>query len=423
MRLPKEIPIGQKFLDMMKYLLFLVGLLFFAESGLGQINGCPDPQATNFNPVADTNDGTCLYGSTIMSPIVSLVLPNAVQETSGLFFYDEKYWTHNDDTEAMFFAIDSVSAEVLDTVIWDCLNNIDWEECHINGTHLIIGDIGNNTGNRTDLKFFMIPLVDFYSNDIEVVDTLNFVYEDQDSFVPSLNNHDFDGEAFLTTADSVFIFSKCWSSNVTKRYALPLIAGNHTALLRETYNVNGLITGATFFNQEQSVALCGYTSFLQPFVWLLWDYTSNGFFSGNKRRVELGLPFHQVEGIVFKADNQFYLSNERYVGALTIEQKWHEWNVTSLFQNPIVLTENQEFQAGNPYPVPTTGLFQIDMTGPHCFWRYEIYNAQGEMIKRGSHLGSRMNFDISNLSDGMYYVHIAKRETRMVKAVFKQSTH
>jgi hypothetical protein len=269
----------------------------------------------------------------------------------------------------------------------------------------------------------LIPLVDFYANDINVVDTLQFVYEDQVSFAPSLNNHDFDAEAFLTTSDSIFIFSKCWASSSTKRYALPLISGNQIAQLRETYNVNGLITGATFFDQGQSVALCGYTSFLQPFVWLLWDYSANGFFSGNKRRVELGLPFHQVEAIVSRTDQQFYLSNERYVGALTIEQKWHQWNVSSLFQSPNGVDPSTHTQLGNPYPMPTTGLFQMDMMGPHCFWRYEIYNAQGEMIKRGSHLGNKMNFDITSFSDGMYYVHIVKRETRIVRTIIKQSSH
>ena len=408
---------------MTKYLLFLVGLFLLAQSSMGQMDGCMDPLASNYNPVAQNNDGSCVYASTVMSPTSSIVLPNSVQETSGLFLYNGMYWTHNDDTEAMFFAVDSLTGDIVSTVLWDCLSNIDWEECHVNQTHLVIGDIGNNLGNRSDLKFFLIPLVDFYANDINVVDTLQFVYEDQVSFAPSLNNHDFDAEAFLTTSDSIFIFSKCWASSSTKRYALPLISGNQIAQLRETYNVNGLITGATFFDQGQSVALCGYTSFLQPFVWLLWDYSSNGFFSGNKRRVELGLPFHQVEAIVSRTDQQFYLSNERYVGALTIEQKWHQWNVSSLFQSPNGVDPSTHTQLGNPYPMPTTGLFQMDMMGPHCFWRYEIYNAQGEMIKRGSHLGNKMNFDITSFSDGMYYVHIVKRETRIVRTIIKQSSH
>jgi hypothetical protein len=130
-----------------------------------------------------------------------------------------------------------------------------------------------------------------------------------------------------------------------------------------------------------------------------------------------------MEAIVSRTDQQFYLSNERYVGALTIEQKWHQWNVSSLFQSPNGVDASTNTQMGNPYPMPTTGLFQMDMTGPHCFWRYEIYNAQGEMIKRGSHLGNKMNFDITSFSDGMYYVHIVKRETRIVRTIIKQSSH
>ncbi len=406
---------------MVKYVCGVILLFFGSSSTFAQVWGCTDSQASNYNPVANSNDGSCWYASTILSPTASIVLPNSVQETSGMFFYDGYYWTHNDDTDAMFFAVDSITGDILDTVLWNCLSNIDWEECQVNQTHLVVGDIGNNLGNRVDLKFFLIPLVDFYANDISSVDTIHFEYEDQVSWDPTLNNHDFDAEAFLPTSDSIFIFSKCWVSNQTKRYALPLTAGSHIAHLRETFNVNGLITGATFFNQDQAIALCGYTSFLQPFVWLLWDYSSNGFFSGNKRRVELGLPFHQLEAIVSRTDQQFYLSNERYVGALTIEQKWHEWNVSSLFQTPNGGNESVHSQMGNPYPMPTTGLFQLDMNGPHCFWRYEIYNSQGQVLRHGSHLGNQLKFDISSFSDGIYYVHIVKRETRIVYPVIKES--
>ena len=194
-----------------------------------------------------------------------------------------------------------------------------------------MGDIGNNLDNRTDLKFFLIPLFDFYSNNLSVVDTILFSYADQTNFSPSLNNHDFDAEAFVVTMDSIFIFSKCWSSETTKRYALPLQAGIQTATLRETYNTNGLITGAAFFNQNQSIALTGYTAFLQPFVWLLSDFDNGLFFNGNKRRIELGMPFHQVEAIAHAHDFVFYLTNERYTGALTVEQKWHLWNAAAFF--------------------------------------------------------------------------------------------
>ena len=321
----------------------------------------------------------------------------------------------------MFFAIDSLTAEVVDTVLWVCLSNIDWEEAHVNGSHLIVGDIGNNLGNRMDLKFFIIPLVAFYSNDINAVDTLQFSYEDQMTFAPSLNNHDFDAEAFVATTDSIFIFSKCWLSLETKRYALSIAPGVQVARLRETYDLGGMVTGASFFNQDQSVALCGYSAFLQPFVLLLYDYDFGLYFNGNKRRVELGLPFHQVEGIVHSHDFEFFLSNERYEGALTVNEKWHHWNAATFFENPNAVGNTREELRVDPYPMPTEGPFQIKLYGPHCYWRYEIYDSQGRLNKRGSNIGCLLDFDISSYPDGMYYVHIVKRETRLVYPIIKQS--
>ena len=398
-------------------------LMFLVGEASAQIYGCTDPQANNYNPLAAINDGACLYNTTTMSPIQSIDLPAAVLETSGLFFYDGHYWTHNDDTEAMFFAIDSITAEITDTVFWDCLSNIDWEECHVNDSHLIIGDIGNNLGNRTDLKFFLIPLVDFYTNNIQVVDTIHFSYADQVSFNASLNSHDFDAEAFIAMSDSIFIFSKCWISHQTKRYAVPFIAGDHVAQLREVYDVQGLITGATFFHQNQSLALCGYTAFLQPFVWLLFDFDYGLYFNGNKRRIELGLPFHQIEANASRQGAKFYLTNEQYVGGLTVNQKWHEWDATSFFENPTYVAEVDDNLISYPYPIPTTGAFDIRMSGPRCVWRYELYDAQGVLVKKGIQLDCMMHFDISHLPDGTYYVHILQRETRMVHPVLKQSSH
>lgn len=406
---------------MKKSTVFLFVFLVNISTMLAQIYGCTDPQANNYNPLAEINDGSCTFGTSILSPNVSVALPNGVSETSGLFYYNGKYWTHNDDTDAMLFAIDSLTAEVLDTVLWDCLSNIDWEEAHVNGTHLIVGDIGNNLGNRTDLKFFIIPLVAFYSNDINTVDTLQFAYEDQVTFAPSLNNHDFDAEAFVATTDSVFIFSKCWMSLETKRYALSLVPGVQVARLRETYALGGLITGASFINQNQSVALCGYSAFLQPFVLLLYDYDNGLYFNGNKRRVELGLPFHQVEGIVHSHDFEFFLSNERYTGALNVDQKWHHWNASSLFSNPAGISEEELFTIDDPFPNPTRGYFELDVPVANCYWRYEIFNVQGELIKRGFQLSRKLHFDISDQPDGMYYVHIYRRETRFVKSILKQT--
>jgi len=49
-----------------------------------QICGCTDPLANNFNPLATSNDGTCTYNTSIVSPESSWSLPTILNETSGL---------------------------------------------------------------------------------------------------------------------------------------------------------------------------------------------------------------------------------------------------------------------------------------------------------------------------------------------------
>ena len=57
----------------MKRIIFALLIAFFSTSCEDDINspnnndndilGCPDPTTCNFNPLADINDGTCIYGS------------------------------------------------------------------------------------------------------------------------------------------------------------------------------------------------------------------------------------------------------------------------------------------------------------------------------------------------------------------------
>jgi hypothetical protein len=60
----------------------------------------------------------------------------------------------------------------------------------------------------------------------------------------------------------------------------------------------GLITGATYLPHKKIIALSGYSKC--PHLFTLYDYNNSNFFSGNKRKIKIALPFHQVEGIATK---------------------------------------------------------------------------------------------------------------------------
>ena len=291
--------------------LLLCGLNFFAvQQSLAQVFGCTDPLATNFNPSATDNDGSCVYAATSVTPEFSIAMTDTLSETSGLFFWNNLYWTHNDNADPNFYAIDSTNGNIVNQCNANGLVAYDWEETTQDSNFVYIGDFGNNAnGNRQDLRIFKILKTDLCGT--PQVDTIAFAYEDQVDFTPTgSNNTDFDCEAFVVFGDSIYLFTKQWNSQQTTLYALPKAPGSYTAHKRATFNVDGLITGAALSNGGNVLTLCGYTTVLQPFVYLMYDFNDFDFFSGNKRRIALDVPNAQVEAVATQNGLVHYLTNE-----------------------------------------------------------------------------------------------------------------
>jgi hypothetical protein len=103
---------------------------------------------------------------------------------------------------------------------------------------------------------------------------------------------------------------------------------------RASFGIQGLVTGATLLERERLLVLCGYSGILQPFIYLLYDYPQNEFFSGNKRKVNLSIPFLQVEGITTNDGLIYYLSNESFVlePAANTPQQLHLVDLSGLLE-------------------------------------------------------------------------------------------
>ena len=86
-----------------------IRILFFLiiSSTYGQISGCTDAQAKNFNPNATNNDGSCAFTSIKIKAKTSLKLKDSLRETSGLIAFDHLLWTHNDDHDNTLYGLDS----------------------------------------------------------------------------------------------------------------------------------------------------------------------------------------------------------------------------------------------------------------------------------------------------------------------------
>ncbi len=389
-------------------------LLIATKYAEAQIHGCTDPLAINFNSSATYNDGSCTYDLTEVSVSASWDLPEVMEETSGLIIWNDKIWTHNDDTDINIYAFDTINVYDYDAYPLTGTVNTDWEEISQDDEYVYVGDFGNNAGgNRTDLKILRIEKKSLLAN-LPVIDTIHFSYSLQTDFSSTgPNNTDFDCEAFIVTSDSIYLFTKEWVSDMTSVYSLPKTPGTYTADYIETYNVEGLITGATFLERERLVVLSGYSSLLQPFLFLLYDFENNHFFSGNKRKLSVNLPFHQVEGVATDDGLVYYISNEKFsYSIITTNQKLHKIDLTRYLSNYLGRDPHSVNSVSQGkiifYPNPVKDILNIDFPAISHDVVIFIHNTAGQLVKLVDvHDGIlHLTLNVSDLPQGIYYLTI-----------------
>ena len=314
---------------------FFLFFFLFVSSTYGQISGCTDSLSKNYNPNATKNDGSCLYSVYKIKPQHSIRLSDSIKETSGLIAFDHLLWTHNDDHDKTIYGLDSLG-KIRKKIILNKVMNHDWEEISQDSTHLYIGDFGNNyRGNRTDLQILRIKKKSFLEEN-PIIDTISFSYPNQTDFKPQKGNTtNFDCEAFIVSKDSIYLFSKEWSSSKTSIYVLPNQPGKYIAKLKEILNTEGLVTGAAYLESKKLIVLCGYSKKGKSFLYLLYDFKDYDFLSGNKRKINLKLPFHQIEGIATKDGLHYYLTNESLIRKpiLNVPQQIHYFDLSSLLNS------------------------------------------------------------------------------------------
>lgn len=298
---------------------FLSLLIATTQLCYAQVCGCTDPLAKNYNPEATLNDGGCLYAPTLIQAKGIGLLDSLVEGSSSLIYWNNGYWTYNDHKDNCLYCIDSANASIVETLCLKKNGNYDTEEISQDSLYLYFGDFGNNRGNRLDLRILRISKESILNQTI-TIDTISFSYEDQTDFTSRPQATDYDCEAFVVTDDSIYLFTKQWASANTTLYSLPKTPGTHVAHRGETYNVKGLITGVTYMPEYQLIVLCGYDydkknklAALRPFLYLLYDFKENRFFSGNKRRLNFkSNAKNQVEAIATRNGLDYYITNEHF---------------------------------------------------------------------------------------------------------------
>lgn len=300
-------------------------------------------------------------------------LPPLLQEASGLLRMGSDTWLVLDSgNDHAMYRVSEESGEVLQQVTLSNATNVDWEAISTDGIHVYVADVGNNAGARTDLRVYRFPATALTDTASYItVDTIRFQYADQVDFTPLPDGTNWDCEALLAMDDSLFLFTKNWVDGRTDMYVLPALPGDHEAVRRGGFDTQGLITGASYDPVSGSVALLGYTELgMEPFVWILSDFTGNDLFSGQHVRHELLTGPLQAEAVAWSALGEVIIANE-----------WSEGHDQALWSVDIPMG-SAEMLPQDPgvlvFPVPADRYVKVDGADPQKGAR--IFDLNGALL-------------------------------------------
>lgn len=345
-------------------------------------------------------------GIPVFSQTVSLTqiatLPTTIEETSGLLFLDGKLITHNDSqNEAYLYEIDTLTGNVSRKVFVKNATNVDWEDICADDTYIYIADVGNNNGTRTNLKIYRVLISEYHTtpNDTISAESISYSYVNQTDFTSNANTN-FDAEAIIAYNDSIYIFTKNWGDMRCNVYSLPKTPGNYTSKRVDSFDPQGMITGADYNAATQKIMLSGYTLF-GAFLVQITQFSGNLFSNGLIHKQSLNTSgSYQTESIAFFKDNSAYISSEKSIfgSAWLGRLSWQE--------NTNVATElvNEKI---NISPNPANHLLYIDRKES---FNTTFYNLKGQIV-----LSSDQNpIDISKLNQGWHILYFSDNKGQII---------
>jgi hypothetical protein len=188
------------------------------------------------------------------------------KEISGLEKFESKFIAHNDSgNKPILYKINS-QGDIIKIIPLNKLNNIDWEDLSTDKIFIYIADIGNNFGNRKDLKIYKINKKTFE------VDSIGISYKLQSKFKSHYIN-EYDAEAIAIFEENIILFSKNRLKQITEIYKIPTNIKSISLLPIGSIDVNGLITGADYNDELNVMVLSGYSmSNIKQYLYILRDF-------------------------------------------------------------------------------------------------------------------------------------------------------
>jgi hypothetical protein len=370
--------------------------------------------------------GLLTIKSQTASEITNIQTPD-LDENSGLIFYNNNIITFNDSGgEANLYEINASTGNITRTVTITNATNVDWEDITQDASYIYIGDIGNNNGNRTDLKIYKIAKIDYNgSDDIAVAEIISYSYADQLDFNSNPNNTNWDAEGLISYGEQLLIFSKNWVDNRVNVYSIPKTNGTYSALLESSYNTNGLITSAEISLNENIIYLIGYSNSQAPFMYTIHGIPNNSLdiFSGIiSEKVSNIVPLgNQVEAIalfeITPNQHRLYISNEKFIFSyedITIifpPKLWLiEIDAETITLDVLDITSDLTFTI---FPNPLNKTLNLSEKVDEII----IFDLLGSIVTKQQYV---KKISIENLNPGHYIAHIKINNSILIKQLIKK---
>jgi len=153
---------------------------------------------------------------------------------------------------------------------------------------------------------------------------------------------------------------------------------------------------------------------------LLYDFKQRDFFGGNKRKINLNIPFHQVEAITDESPREYLITNERFSQfGVTIPPRLHRLNLSSYLSSYVQSSSTSEMNPATIsriYPNPASNEITIDYTGIFCE-NYTITDISGVVRQSGMLKTGANKILLSALSPGIYIFSYGGSDRRQVKII------
>lgn len=248
-------------------------------------------------------------------------LPKAIPEASGLQMSSSKIlWTFNDGGVPVLYGLDTTGA-LVKTIYLNHTNN-GWEDlARDDNGNFFLGNFGNNTNKRKDLKVYSLGDPEAVTAKIYNAELIKFRYSDQKKFPPSESVMNFDMDAFISWDNALYMFSKNRTkpfTGYTKIYTLPAKPGEYVATLVDSiflgnkgHAMNYWVTSADVSPDKKTIVLLSHDK-----MWLIRNPRKGKPLSTSKIYLVPLNNFSHKAGVCFSGNSKLYIVDELEMGLI-----------------------------------------------------------------------------------------------------------